>query len=442
TDVENFSSDADAQKKIADKVMELKKASDIGTQFQKALEASSNKSSNNILDSLKDKDTSKYITELTDTIIVALEISPKWLAISGEENLSAEKLNEFFGSVQQAFEKLKEQLTAGSAAQKVNQLVELYTSEKKDREDQEQQLTKSLEAAQNVSKEGSVAQKVEQLVKLYTSEKKARDDQEQKLTESLEAAKNVQKDVSVYDQIKNLVSIYNDRGEQVHVYGALLFEYFYLPKPSEETNLSSWKDEIIKRQDIRISLKWFILGEVIACQAAVAILKDKGDAELDNCLKALDMDETITKYLADMIQRNDKSDADFYNYGVSNNGLHKLFRAAALLQTYYPDNEDLKVLNTHLQAITWRLRAVFAELPELEIQFVEPKLLEAAPEGCKVDHSTDSSLRKLSAVKKRVSEHGQPNDNFIVDIKTYGKKDNKYGRTEMTVIVYDPSWWT
>jgi len=248
---------------------------------------------------------------------------------------------------------------------------------------------------------------------------------------------------SVYDKAEQLVTLYKEVGQREGIYEGLLFEHFYLPKPEQKTivQLSNWQNEIVNQQDIRAWLKYDLHGEIIACKKVVADIRKKDDAELNQCLKALYMDKIITDYLEITRKKQFSTDTKLYN-GLTTPWLHKVFRAAILLQTYYPDHKYLKGLETHLRIITDMLRAVFVGLPELNIQFSEPTLLAATPTGCKEKYQPDPLLTQLHAVKDRVKQQrvNQGNNKFIVDVETYGISD-KFAKCDMVVIVYNPSAW-
>jgi hypothetical protein len=230
--------------------------------------------------------------------------------------------------------------------------------------------------------------------------------------------------------------------QRERVYESLLFDYFYLPKPQRSAqDEKNWQKEIIQRKDIRASLKFALFGEVIACRKAVATIKNQDDAELNLCLKVLDIDKTITDYLDSVIQRHFASDIKMYKEGLITKWLHRVFRAAALLQTYYPDDKDLKALSAHLQTITAMLRAVFIDLPDLNIQFSEPRLLEVPPTGCQEEPDVGKDFKKLKAISDRVTERHQQGGKFVVDIKYYGMNYENRQHYGMTVIVYSPAWW-
>jgi len=250
---------------------------------------------------------------------------------------------------------------------------------------------------------------------------------------------------SVDNKTVQLVTIYNEVGQREGIYEGLLFEHFYLPKPEQKTiaQLTSWQKKIIQHQqdDIRTWLKYDLLGEIIACKKAVADIKKKNDTELNQCLKVLYMDQIMKEYLENLRQEQFNTDALLYS-GLKKRWLHKVFRAAALLQTYYPNHEDFKVLEAHLRIITDMLRAVFVGLPELNIQFFEPTLLAAAPKDCEVEARTESSLTKLRAVKDRVKQTkaALKSNKFIVDVETYEISD-KNSPSKMVVIGYNPDAW-
>jgi len=249
-------------------------------------------------------------------------------------------------------------------------------------------------------------------------------------------------DISVYDKAAQLVTLYNEVGQREGIYEGLLFEHFYLPKPDKQktiAQLSNWQEKIIHQQDIRAWLKYDLIGEMIACKKAVADIRNKDDAELNQCLKALYIDDIMDRF-ENLKKGYFSSDIKLYN-GFAQK-LHKIFRAAALLQTYYPNHEDLKVLEAHLRVITAMLRAVFVGLAELNIQFSEPALLAAAPTGCQEKYQPDPLLTQLRTVKDRVKQQldKQDNQQFIVDIETYGISD-QFAKCDMVVIVYNPSAW-
>jgi len=260
---------------------------------------------------------------------------------------------------------------------------------------------------------------------------------------------------SVYDKATQLVTIYQEVGQRERIYESLLFEHFYLPQPVQKTieQLSQWQKKITEQRDIRTWFKYNLLGEIIACQIAVTNIRHQGDAELKACLEALYIDKIITDYLEKVRQKQFNTDTQLYK-GLTTPWLHKVFRAAALLQTYYPNHDGLKELETHLRIITDMLRAVFVGLPELNIQFSEPTLLAAIPKGCEKKYRPDPLLTKLSAVKDRVEQKKEElkeelkkelknklnNNKFIVDVETYGISD-KFAKCDMVVIGYNPSAW-
>ena len=248
---------------------------------------------------------------------------------------------------------------------------------------------------------------------------------------------------SVYDKATQLVTIYQEVGQREGIYESLLFEHFYLPQPVQKTieQLSQWQKKITEQRDIRTWFKYNLLGEIIACQIAVTNIQHQGDAELKACLEALYMDKIITDYLEITRQKQFSTDTKLYN-GLTTPWLHKVFRAATLLQTYYPDHKYLKELETHLRIITDMLCAVFVGLPELNIQFSSPTLLAATPTDCKEKYQPDPLLTKLRVVKDRVKQQreNQGNNKFIVDVETYGISD-KFAKCDMVVIVYNPSAW-
>jgi len=302
-----------------------------------------------------------------------------------------------------------------------------------------------------------VEDKFTQIVKDYEAQKSKIDDHERKINDQKREINHQKSKIDdqkhdiedkkreINKQKSDIKTKENTIGELTQregVYESLLFDYFYLPKPERNAQAErNWKTEITQREDIRASLKFALFGEVIACRKAVATIRNQGNAELNLCLKVLDIEKIITDYLDTVIQGHFDSELKMYKEGLITKWLHRVFRAAALLQTYYPDDKDLKALSAHLQIITAILRAVFIDLPDLNIQFSEPRLLEVPPTGCQEEPDVGKDFKRLKAISDRVTERHQQGGKFIVDIKYYGMSYENRQHYGMTVIVYSPAWW-
>jgi len=291
-------------------------------------------------------------------------------------------------------------------------------------------------------KGGTVKDKLTQIVEVYKAQTSQINEQERDRNEQKNAIISQQDEIMVQkDEIGVLEQKLTELKQRESVYASLLFDYFYLPKPQPGVQaVQDWQTEILQHQNIRASLKLSLLREVIACRKAVHDITDKGDAELNGCLTVLEIDK-ITDYLESAIHRDFDSDTKMFKEGLATTGLHCVFRAVALLQTYYPNDNDLKVLAAHLQTIAAMLRATFVDLAGLNIQFSEPRLLEEPPTDCKQEPDVGENFKRLNAIKNRVTERYQLGGRFLVDIKYYGMSYDNRQHYGMKVIVYNPAWW-
>ena len=339
------------------------------------------------------------------------QIRQSWQAFSGENSYQvhlADKLNDFLEAVDRLFQQFSS--TKGvDFKDKFNQIVEDYNDKNSQINAQERKIE---------------------------DHKREINAQKNEITVQKDEIKAQKGEIGIQ---RNQITALTQRET---VYESVLFNYFYLPKPQASAEAEQkWKTEIIQQQDIRASLKFSLLGELIACRKAVATIRKQADPELNLCLKVLDIDKIISDYLHNVIQRHFDSDIKMYKEGLITKWLHRVFRAAALLQTYYPDERHLKALTAHLQTIIAMLRATFLDLAELEIQFSEPILLELPPTGCKAEPEIETDFKKLKAIFERVTERQKQGGKFVVDIKYYGMSYENRKHYEMTVIVYNPAWW-
>lgn len=427
------------------------------------------------------------------------QIQQAWQTFSNEETQSVKPITEFFPEVQKAFQTFSLTNQNVSVTDKIEKLISIYLA-------QQQELSKIYQTWQHFSGEkmfsvtrlnqfltvvreafdifpfpkpgDTVDKRVKDLTKIYWTNKcelanlqqtwQQFSGEETLPVKRLDALLNalqqaftafeLPKDDSIEHKLNRIVMTYTKQKRQLaeqqkrkipqetesreHIYEHLLFEYLYLPTPEQKDiqPLKTWQAQIIQSKGVRTWLKWTLLGQIIACQEAVTNIKNQNDTELAQCLEALYIEPIITNYLENLRQRNFDSDNKLY-YSLASHWLHKIFRATALLQTYYSNNDNLKTLKVHLQILAQTLRAVFVGLTEFNIQLIEPTLLQTAPFGCQTKSQPDPLLQKLGMVREHINTRSQQDNDFIIDIETYGIHD-KNAQYEMTVIIYEPNWWT
>ncbi|MCP4701083.1 MAG: hypothetical protein GY862_30150 [Gammaproteobacteria bacterium] len=220
---------------------------------------------------------------------------------------------------------------------------------------------------------------------------------------------------------------------------SILSEYHRqaLPDCSTPQELLAWKEGLENRHGIWAWLHPVLSGEARACETMVSELRQK--EEMHQYLDVLYIDRILKDYqhlLKKSFEDNERLYDDVFLCKELMRRCHIAFRAGALLQVYFSDNEDLKKLSSRLSLLCRTLHMVFAECG---ISIIEPVLLGVIPEGTE-QTPLKCSLNKIREVREKVEEKAKETTNFVVDIEMYGATGN--GRPAMMIVVpYTPSAW-
>jgi hypothetical protein len=215
-------------------------------------------------------------------------------------------------------------------------------------------------------------------------------------------------------------------------------------------------------------LQLSVIAEMLACQHCVAQLKTAKESfadrqnllnnnnvvTLEDILGLLCMDEVMTGCQA-LVSQQFPSNEKMRTQLLKTDGgswIHRLFRANDLLQAYFAEQPQFRLLSRHLANATGALEVMFIEKG---IRVLKPILLEPVPPKSKI-FVTESSpplganpvLRALDFVQRPVSERLNPNSpnhcpEFVVDIQTYGLIDSstKKPLSKIQVVLSNPSEW-
>ena len=226
-----------------------------------------------------------------------------------------------------------------------------------------------------------------------------------------------------------------------------LFDRFRLIKP-KEMNFTRWTTALAEQPSVWRWLQPALLGELLICDSIFKGIQKLGaKAKKDqDILNLLNLDSIMAHWrtlVGKLFERNEKPWGYIYSID-SEQWLNQLLRADDILETYFREEKNFKLLSQHLSNVTGILRAA---LQEMEVTILAPKILEAVPEYVPANKNTNLTYTPKDLLKGLVKEKVQNKfkemSQFVVDVERYGFRtaDHPDAAGDVHVFVYNPSDW-
>jgi hypothetical protein len=190
------------------------------------------------------------------------------------------------------------------------------------------------------------------------------------------------------------------------------------------------------------------LGLLAALGALDRELQAAGAAGRQDVISALHLERT-RRELADLqagLEGTSRQDLwqRYLQRGFSQDWLHELLRAEALLGVYFRDQEPLAGLRDAVALASATLRQALAQFDArvFAVELLAPAPVLPAGE-IEVGYGAPDDLRRIPEVKARVARHlDQPRDGLVVDLRTFLWHEGTVARGRCRVIALNPAeWW-